>query len=1833
VQRAGLKEAGFLTGREAFFNHLYLLFPPLPHPKSIRGQVMFKKRKKNVRPNGQNGVTRSRKTSRRLMASNTFERLEDKRCLAFLGFFDGVTLQITQTANDGDALIENSTGVWRATDNAATFTFVAAQNVRLIMQDDTLGQVDFAVDLEHLGNVEIQLGNGARELFLSGALNEIGGNLDITSGTGDQTINLGPNASPIIHGNMSADLGSGYNIVLNNDNLLTVDGNLTLKKVNEFHYSLQIGLPGPPVTGGDVLIDNRGHDADEALLIPNGGGVIERDFTYYGGTNIDRVDLDSLTINRNVTIDLGLGNPFFGNPQLVSILGTVEGNVDVTAGDSNLGNDIDFLGAFNGNTVRYTGGNLVDSVEYSFAGVQADVFADLGGGDDEFILNVQVNYLEIDFGNDPGDVFTNNVLEKFLFNFKFYAYQQFDHFYTYLDDILVMNQLSDTGDIEIGNAGGVSGFDWTMDSGIGGFTSTVRTGNIVLTMLPNTLNDVDMNLSNPNLASITMHLGDGNRNVQFTGAANNPLRDIRINAGAGSQNVALSVNAPLGVATLAINLGTGLDTVTDNAGSLIINEDLFLTGVSTFVNSGLLSVIRNVNINNSVDVLPGLFQSTGTFSTGGTFTYTGGSASDRVLLAGVGGSNIQGATVINLGDATDGNPQQLLANGPNVNFRNTFTVTSTNASTLDEIRSVPTTKYLGNVSVNLGGGTNTTEFIGQFGGSTVAYTGGSGVDTVTYGYTGTLAALNMALGGGDDVFNLLAGSRIAGPLTIDFGTGNNTFNSTYGPFDFDANLLGLNDFNHSFVFATGTLTSTQILDLGPVTVDTNGPGGAVRFASTTTSTITPVNNLVINMLNGTSTLTVDLDSALAGFLNVSLGNGARTMAMTGASNSLGGSLTVNGGTGIQNIQVAVNSPLTVGGSMSISVGAGDDVVGTSGRNVSVTGNLQMTGVNSFTNTAAINAGGNVLFDVSGEAVNSSFMDSSPLTTGGNFTYIGSNANDTIVFSPTTNIGGNVVIDAKNGTNTAALVNIIGGTQVTYTGGDNADLVTYGMTGATPSLNLFFGPGDDVFTLQAGANVGASLNLDFGPGNNTFNNNFGAFTFNAQLNGLNGFNHQYVLATNSLNSTQDSDPGPVTVDNNGAGNAIRFVNGGTSTLTPVTHLTLNMLNGSATSLTLDLDNPHAGDLVLNLGDGGRTTSLVGALNSIGGSLHITGGTGSQTVNAAVNARLLVGANLNLDLGAGLDTFSTSANGMGVTGFANIAGVNSFNNGGNMTVGGSLTYNTSTDNENSTLTNTGTFAVGGLFTYTGGTGRDSILLTGAGGTTLGGDALINLGDNILLGTQTVDIGAPATLSGKLTVSSIATTNSDVLKTATGVVINGDIDVNLGGGTNELQLRGVFNGANVKFNGGSGNDKVTYGLTGNPVDPNIKLAAGDDQFIFEAGSQINNLLRVDFGGGADSFTNNYGNFDFDANLLNWNGFHRYYTDATKSLAMDQIANAGNLVLDNNGAGGAIRLFTGGTFTAMTAAEDVRLVLLDNTAPNVTVDLDSALVGDLILQLRGGNRTVSFTGSSNSVGGLLRVEAAAGDQTITLGTTNRLQAGTNLVINGRDGNDTVTNGTQNVVVGQDMLLRNINHFENNNTVTVGRDVNMVGVSYVEAAMFLNKGTFNVNRNFTYLGGTALDEVKFSAGSANISGFTYVDLGASADLVNRQVARFTGPFTTSSLQVTTGNSANGAFFSSENAMNVSGNVNVNFSKARGNNTAHFHGSYAGTFGNYQGGIGVDTVVFGAVANTMAFSSILNNGNDVFTFQNTASLDSAFIDFGGGADTFINLLPVPAPFPINVINL
>ena len=2201
-----------------------------------------------------------------------FEQLEEKRCLAFLGFFNGVTLMIDQTADDGDVLIENSTGVWRATDNAATWTFVAAQNIEVNMLDNTANRLDLAVDEVHTGDVTANLGEGVRDMFFEGVLNEIGGDLEVNAGAGTQLITLSGDAAAdlFVSGSVDINLGEGADIVWGNGSATTVEGNhFNMTGVNFTSdpatlpietLSLTVGLPGPPPIPGNINIDNSGEDQSSIIVI---GGTAAGDVTYTGNVNIDRFDLTTTSVSGNVNVDLDVGNPFFGDSQLINIAGQVEGDVNMTAGDANLGNDIDLTGSFLGNIVSYVGGNLVDDIQYEFTGTQADVFVTMNGGDDRFDLNLPVNLLEIDFGNDLGDVFSNNLAEPIDFEFDITNFQFFNFFYTALNDTLVMNQLIDTGDIVINNAGkGLPpapdpGFDWQLFTGLGGVASTTRAENLILTMVPNTGNEVEMDLINPVIASIDMTLGDGARLVEFTGIANNPLRDITITAGAGDQHVDLSVNNPLGVASLEIDLGTGMDTVTDNANNLTINEDLLFTGVNNFQNDGILVVTRDFLFDTSGETQDSVFANNGTMIVGSTFTYTGGDGADEVRLNGAGGTTINQTALIDLGDSVIGNPQTAAVNSANTTFEKTLTVTSANSTGVDIFVADPGTTFNGNLSVSLGDGINDAFMAGVFGGTNVSYTGGGGQDFVDYSLTGNPATLTILLGGDDDELSLKAGSSIGGPLFVDFGNNNDTFVNDFGTFNFDAMLIGLQSFSYTYTAATDSLTAVQVSNNGNAEFDNNGPANAFRYNNGVTD-ITPASNFTVAMLDGTGNLEIALDSPLAGNLTANLGNGNRNLSLSGLSNSMGGDLVVTAGSGEQSVTLSGSPNLAVGGNAWLNLGVDHDILDENSINITTTGNLSLIGVNSFRNNGTVTVGGDLSVDNSADSVVSLFDDDASLVITGSFTYLGSSAADTVALdgaaggssiggnavvelgtntstlvgqmawfnAATTSVGGNLTVTSTaaqgtdtylsnaaasfggnidinlgDGANNADIVGVLGGSAVTYTGGSGVDIVTFGTTGSLADVDIDLGDNDDTFSLLAGAAIQPdTLTVDFGPGLDTFNNLYGPFDFNANLLNLDGFNHIYNFATDTLVSSPLSDPGNLTIDNNGPGGAIRFINGGTNVITPVNNLTVNLLDGNS-DLDVNLDGSGlAGDLTLNVGNGNRSLYFGGTSNTIGGDLTVTAGSGGQTVEVAVNAHLGVGGHASFDLGTGLDVVDENSNNIDVSGDLTLTGVNQFETSGLTSVGGNVAVDTTGETESSLFDDDEKLVVTGDFTYTGGLGDDGVYLNGFSGTEIGGNVTIHLGGNVLGGEQdaylngpgsvfggnvmvtstdashtdtyltassvtisgnididlgggtnfanilgavvagtsvtygggsgtdtvsfgttgnpvdvdvnlgagnddfnllagasiqpttltvdfgggvdtfdnqygnfdfnanlinligfdyiythatqslvasqvgpsgpvqidnngsnqairftndgstseftpvndltvnmlngsgtslnltldslfsgdmsfslgsgtrsmtfdgsdnsidglltitagtgdqtvnlalnqmlsvtaetsinlgtgsdtagdqgngldfgsdlvlqgindftsnglvsvagnmlvsnvgdsanttydinrmsvagelnyqggsgrdelTLDSGNPVTvggnagihldanstsgtqlvalsdgvrISGTLDVTSSSASNPDSFWSTPGAQFDDDILINLGGGTNHVVLRGVFGGTAVKYNGGTSTDNFTYGLTGNPTNPNIKLNTGNDAFVLDAGVSIDTFLRVDFGGGIDSITNNFGNFTFDAKLLRLNGFDRFYDLATDSLNMEQSSDTGNVTLDNNGPGSAIRLITTGA-TSMTAADNVRLILMDNTSSNVTVDYDTALAGDTILQLRNGTRTVEFTGNSNQFGGLLRIEAADGVQDIHLGVNADLTVGGNLRINTRDGYDVIDDGIGNIVVGNAVILRGVNEFINTNNFTAAGDMNWVGV--LESADFklVNNGNFFVGGFLTYLGGSGVDEVLFNNGTTNIGATAYFNLGTSDNPLKEQRVRMVSNFFAADVLVIGGQSAGGNTVITDVSTEIANNLIINFQGTTNLNTALLFGDYGGDYSTYLGGNGDDYLTMGINdAPTTYFVAFMNNGNDVFELEAGTELAKLLADGGSGDNTLIDNLGPSYPFPVHFEN-
>ena len=1484
-------------------------------------------------------------TDTKLQASLSVEPLEERLMLSWVGFFDGITLELEQTGDDGDVVIDNSGigGAFRVTDNADSLTFVDAQNVVVRMLEDTANQLNFNVNTGHTGNVELHLNHGPRDLFFTGTFNQIGGDLTVTAGDGPQFVNLSPLIPfPIVTGGSATfELGDGFDTVYNNENFVTIGGDLNMVGVNLFRYTdflFPVPLDADLKVGGNMLMDTS-NESTESFLLEGGTwhdpdpdvnerSIISGNFTYIGGDDIDHVNLNDTYIVGDVTIDLGDGIPFFGDPQNVTTTLTppfplfpyaqIDGNISITTGDSNLGNVITLDGLFNGDTVTFDLGDLNDTVNYGLLGTQADITATMGGGNDIFELRSGVNVLDIDFGNDLGDEFINN-FGQFNFDSDITNFHFFDHLYTVGDDTLVMNQLFDVGDIIIDNDGGpVTEIDWRLTTALGGVGSTTPADNLIVNMLDNTGN-IEVDLVNPVLAFLTVNMGDGDRLLEFTGASNNPLRDMIVNAGAGEQHVELSVNAPLAVASLNINLGSDFDSVDDDANNLIITEDLIFTGVNHFVNDGVLSVARHAVIDTQGESENTVFANNSSFFVNGQFTYRGGNGRDELSLNGADLNRFNLTVDIDLGDNINGGDQFALMNGANTLVGLSLDVLSSNSGSQD-IFELSTDATLGtSVSVDLGHGPNDAIIVGSINGNQVDYTGGSGVDNVIFGTTGTPVFLTVNLGSGNDNFTLLANADINDNLFIDFGGGTDIFNNLKGTFDFSAMLLNLNGFSHVYDFPSDSMTSTQVSDPGPVVVDNNGISNSIRFIDGGVNVLTTVTNLTIDMLDNSGTdMDIQLDNALAGNLAVNLGDGNRTLNLTGTSNDIGGLLSITGGTGSQDVGLANNSHLNVAGSVFLDLGSGSDTVEESGNNIDIGGNLLMVGVNLFENDGIMNVLGDVSVNNSFETQQSVFDNNATMAIGGDFSYQGNSATDNVDLSGAggTMIGGNadvhvganstggsqtisfdsanssvdglldvsstennrvdnffsnagtffgddITVNLGGGTNNAEIFGQFTGSKVTYVGGDQADDVMYATTGGDANVNIILGKQNDKFTLGAGADIDPLLRVDFGGGIDTFINNFGNFTFDANLVNWNGFDRFYDHSASLMRINQVMDLGNFVIDNNGLNDAMRIISGGVTEMTPANDLRVTLLSNSTSNVTLDLDNALAGDLVLNLKNGSRLVRFVGDANDIGGFLRIEGGVlGTQDVHLAVNADLNVTESLVINLRNGVDLVEDNSNSIFVGTNLILRSVNTFRVDNTLDVGGNFTVNTTFDNEESVVDSNGVTNIAGNMTYLGGNQFDRVFMNNA---TIGGNANVELGS----GNEAQHADFRGADVARIRVTGESSNGGNHFKTDAGTNVAGDVAVRFIDTitTNTAVFQGTYGGTYGTYRGGMGFDNITFGANAALMNFVTRLGDSNDRYTLQTGTDLLQGL-LDFGNGVDTFDDEIGEpYPFPFNVINLN------------------------------------------------------------------------------------------------------------------------------------------------------------------------------------------------------------------------------------------------------------------------------------------------------------------------------------------------------------------------------
>ena len=683
----------------------------------------------------------------------------------------------------------------------------------------------------------------------------------------------------------------------------------------------------------------------------------------------------------------------------------------------------------------------------------------------------------------------------------------------------------------------------------------------------------------------------------------------------------------------------------------------------------------------------------------------------------------------------------------------------------------------------------------------------------------------------------------------------------------------------------------------------------------------------------------------------------------------------------------------------------------------------------------------------------------------------------------------------------------------------------------------------------------------------------------------------VMEGTTLDIVQTAADGPAVIENS-TGTWTVTDNSGTLNLGTAHNIQLEVLDHHNEDVDLDLVAAISGSVSVDLGTGWATLNMTGVNNSIGGDLHIQGGEFAQQVNLAVNQSLTVGGTATIDLSSGWDPVYLNGNGGSFANDLNLRGINNFVTDADhgLSIGGNFNFEVM-DFINTQVVFEGALNVDGDLNY-------------------------------------YPIGSETGHSQTITREFRLTKNS---------IISGNIYVNTGNGDsndiNHVELVGAFNGSSIDVVGGFGTDEVTFGTSNLPANVNVKLKSGDDVFKINPWTMTPESLRVDFGSGDDQFINDYGReFDFAARLLNLDGFNAYYDTSTGNLDINQVSDSGDIKIDNNGMNQEISYTVGGDTTTFSAANDVRLVLMDNTNTNVVTDFANPRIGNTVIQLRSGNREVSFEGSSNVYEGLLRIEAADGIQNVDVAVNADLNVDGTFIFNGRDGSDKLM-AANAVAVSGAMLLRGVNNFVNNAGVDVDGDFNMVSMLEDQDTRLISNHSFHVGGNFTYLGGAGVDAINFKSTGAIIDGYTYVDLAESSDSSLKQRAIFTGGFSTSKLVVDGGSATAGNVFTTDVQTQVMDEVIVNFADNSHHNTASFFGSYGGTYGTYRGGSGSDSVTLGAAGIDTLFASLMGDGDDVFTIAPAADLDFLYVDFGHGNDNLDNQMGSSVPFSHNIFNM
>ncbi|NDG71091.1 MAG: hypothetical protein EBY32_07245, partial [Proteobacteria bacterium] len=1109
--------------------------------------------------------------------------------------------------------------------------------------------------------------------------------------------------------------------------------------------------------------------------------------------------------------------------------------------------------------------------------------------------------------------------------------------------------------------------------------------------------------------------------------------------------------AALGGTTGGTTVASGA-TLAVSGGLTVLSENITLSGSGVGGGGALRSISGSNTINSSSTANITLLADTTIGSdAGSTLTLT--RASSPSITAG----NFS-LTLVGAGDFVIDRQIALGTGGLTMNGTGLFTMGAQNSST-----------YTGNTTINSGtlklgssSRINDSSYLIINGGvfdvntrtETVAgviLTGGN-ITSSTGALTSNLTNYDLQNG---TISAILAGTvgankTTGGTVTL---SGNNTFS---GGVNLSAGQLNI---NHAAAIGNGTLTIN---------------GGTLD--NTSASAITLSNNNAQNW-NG--------DFAFTGTKDLNLGNGSVTM-------NSARTVTVSGGN------------LTVGG---VIAGSGF------GLTKSGSGNLVLTGANTYNGATVINAG---TLQIGSGSTTGGLAVSSAITNNGTLTF---NRSDTLTqgtdFNGTISGTGSVIQAGSgslilNGSNTytgnttisAGVLNIqhasalgAAGTGTTVASGAALQLQG-GISVGAEALSLS-GSGvssDGALRNISGTNsyagaisLGAATRINSDAGSLTLSGGITG-TQNLSIGGSGNTTISNSIATSTGTLTKDG-IGTLTLSSNNTYTGATTVSAGTLALSGGlngSNITISggsMLNQTSTgviaggSATLAVSSGTATLAGNNTFAGGTTLSSAGTLNinhayALGsGSLITTGGTIDNTSGGAITL-----ATTNAQSWNGTITFlGTNDLNLGtgpVTIYANrIVSVNA----GNLTIGGAIAEGSAgkdlTKNGSGTLFLTGNNTYTGTATINAGTLNVAYLTNSNVSGPLGNTTAVN--SKLLIGDGTLQYtGSNATSSDR---------GFRIIGNATF-----DASGNGSGATMSLTKTGsidsYFSGNKILTLTGSntGNNTIAANFLDNSTTNTLSLVkSGSGTWLMSGTNTFTGVTTLSSGTLAISGAGQFGSGNYSADISN-NGSFVYASSASQTLG-GIISGTGNVTQSGSGT---LLLSGANTYTGATTISSGTLALSGGlSGSNLTVSggtmnqTSSGVVAGsgTTFTLSSGNATLAgtntYTGATAINGGTLSIASITnGGVAGALGSStnnaaNLVLGGGTLLFTGASGstdrNFTLTNGTSSTI-----------------NVTTALSISGAGATTNGSLTKAGNGTLTLSGNNTYTGATTI-----SAGTLALSG------------------------------------------------------------------------------------------------------------------------------------------------------